>query len=158
MTKVLVLLLMTLFANNELQQIRNLYSQVATSPEKIEAFIQLMENQNGKNATIMAYKGAASTLISKKTKDKEERRKRFIDGVQLIESAISKEPENMEIRLIRLSVQENIPKALNYSKNIDEDIAIIKQQLNSSKDKALKDFVNQYIKKSKSFSKLNSES
>lgn len=151
MLNIPVLLFMMLFANNDLTKIRILYSEVSVSESGQQEFIQLMQGKNSQDATILAYKGAASVLQSRSSKDKNERKSLFIRGIHLIEDALSREPGNIEIRLIRLSIQENIPKVLNYSGNIEEDVAEIRKLLESTRDKALKEFVAGYIQKSKSF-------
>ena len=45
----------------------------------------------------------------------------FKKGKKNIELAISKEPENVEIRYIRFSVQKNAPSFLGYNNNLKED-------------------------------------
>ena len=59
---------------------------------------------------LIAYKGAVSTLKAKFAKSKSEKKKFFKQGVALIESALKAEPSNIEIRYIRLGVQENSQK------------------------------------------------
>ena len=53
--------------------------------------------------------------------------------------------------MIRLSIQENIPKAFNYNANIQEDADFIKNKLKTTKDTQLKTYVEHYVKQSKSF-------
>lgn len=145
-----LILFLTLFSSSvHLTDIRNLYSQVAFSKEKQHDFIAYMQNIDEKTPVIQAYKGASLILQSKL--NAQNRKQFFTDGAKLIDGAISKEPNNIEIRLIRLSIQENIPKALKYNANIQEDVNFIQKHKNDIKDSELKSYVNQYVKQSKSF-------
>ena len=72
------------------------------------------------------------------------------EGKPLIEEAIAGQPDNVELRLIRLSVQENLPKIVPYRNHIAEDKAfIIANYERLPLD--VRHYVAGYIKKSKEF-------
>ncbi len=146
-----ILLLFVLSLSGNLTEIRNLYSNVTDSKSKQQDFIAYMEKTDTKKPVFQAYKGASLVLQSKNATDKNNKKQLFVKGAELIDESVNKEPENIEIRLIRLSVQENIPKALKYNSNISEDVALIQKNIDSTKDAELKLYVQQYIKQSKSF-------
>jgi len=73
-------------------------------------------NYNKENKVLLAYKGAAIAMKAKFAKQIKEKKNLFVEGVKLIENSVKSEPNNLEIRLIRLSIQENSPKILNYKK------------------------------------------
>ena len=75
----------------------------------------------------------------------------FKEGVKWIEFAITKEPNNIEIRLVRLSVQENVPGITHYNKNIKEDAAFITYHYKEQSG-AMKTYIKDFILQSKSFS------
>ena len=50
----------------------------------------------------------------------------FIEGKNLLENAIAKHPKNVEMKLLRLMIQENAPRFLGYSDNCTKDAAIKK--------------------------------
>ena len=64
-----------------------------------------------------------------------------------LERLIKENPNNLHLRYIRLVVQENTPKFLNYFSNIELDKKIINQFL-SRKDKT--DYLDKYIIKNTS--------
>lgn len=148
--KTAILLLLMFFANSSLTEVRELYSNVTNSKEKQQQFIAYMQKGNSNSAVFQAYKGA-SLVMTSKTAQRNERKNLFVQGAEMIENAVAKEPENMEIRMIRLSIQENIPKAFNYNANIQEDVDFIKNKLKTTKDTQLKTYVVHYVKQSKSF-------
>ncbi len=81
---------------------------------------------------------------------RKEKKELFVEGVKLIESAIKTEPNNLEIRLIRLSIQENTPKILNYKKNITEDKRFIVAQF-AKQNQSLKEYVQSFVSQSSVF-------
>ncbi len=100
---------------------------------------------------LVAYKGAVTALMAKYTKENQERKRLFKEGVKLLEYAISEEPNNIEIRCLRLSIQENTPKFLKYRSNIEEDKSFILTNYKNTASLAVKDFVKSYIMQSDGF-------
>ncbi|MNG13638.1 hypothetical protein D3C84_973270 [compost metagenome] len=99
----------------------------------------------------MAYKAASILLDSKLEKKLKDKIDRFKEGAKLLESTIKSEPNNIEIRLIRLSIQENVPGITGYKKNIKEDKKHITEHY-AEQNAALKDYLKDFILQSKSFS------
>ena len=80
-------------------------------------------------------------------------KKRFFkQGVALIESAVKAESSNIEIRYIRLGVQENSPKFLGYHKNIEEDKDFILKNFATVSSKELREVIRDFVMKSNFFS------
>lgn len=100
---------------------------------------------------LVAYKGAVTTLMAKYAKENPERKRLFREGVELLEYAVSEDPDNIEIRCLRLSVQENTPKFLKYRSNIAEDKSFILTNYKNTASLAVKDFVKSYIMQSDGF-------
>ncbi|MEO8515612.1 MAG: hypothetical protein ABI426_02655, partial [Flavobacterium sp.] len=125
--KVLFSILFSLFffANQELPEVREQYFSASKSKENAEKFYTLLSKYNKENKVIIAYKGAATALKSKFTTDRKLKRNLFVEGISMVENAVKSEPNNAEIRLIRLSIQENTPKILKYKSNIEEDKSLI---------------------------------
>lgn len=71
------------------------------------------------------------------------RLKTFKDGKAKLEAGIAADPENAELRFLRLSIQERSPKIVGYKGKMDEDKAfVIKHfaQLSPVVQKAVKDY------------------
>ena len=69
-----------------------------------------------------------------------------------MEQAVQKDPENVEIRCVRLSVQENVPKITGYHKEIEEDRKYILDHYEGMDDDSAKKFVKGFVQQSESFS------
>ncbi|WP_313503352.1 hypothetical protein [Kaistella carnis] len=70
----------------------------------------------------------------------------FNQGKRTLENAVKAEPHNIEIRLMRLITQENIPNILGYHQHIKEDRAFIRKEYQKIEDRDLKNFVIDYLK------------
>jgi hypothetical protein len=146
------ILFLVMFSNNQtLETIRTNYVEASLSKNNADNFLKLVVSQKESSPVYLAYKGAAISLQSKFTTDKKKRKELFIEGVTLLEKAMKQEPNAIEIRLIRLSIQENTPKLLGYKANIEEDKKFIIANFNQQ-DAALKKYVSLYVKNSKVFS------
>ena len=101
---------------------------------------------------LVAYKGAVLILMAKYSKVIKEKNFFFKEGATLLNFAIFEEPANVEMRCIRLSIQENAPKLLKYRANKAEDKQFIKDGYDTIKSTTIKTYVRGFIMQSKSFS------
>jgi len=139
-----------LFTLQELSDVRRLFVEAPVNVVKSEVFYDFIGNYNREDKVLWAYKGAAITLKAKFAKTLKEKKSLFTEGVKWIENAVKSEPNNIEIRLIRLSIQENAPKILNYKKNIEEDKKLLLSNL-EQQNLSLKEYIKKYIKQSDIF-------
>ena len=140
------------FGNPDLAEIRQDYTTASTSETGTKVLYDKLENfANSKDNILVAYKGAVMTLMAKHTKDRQQKKDFFKNGVALIEAFIQQNPNNIEAHYLRLSVQENAPKFLGYHKDIDLDKQFILTNWRSLKDQSLKGIVKEYVAASKSF-------
>lgn len=139
------------FANTDLAEIRKLYPKATDSDSAAKEFATKLDGvDNTSDKTLLAYKGASITLLAKFAKKPMEKIAKFKDGAKLIELAVKSEPTNVEIRLIRLSVQENVPKIVKYKANIKEDVAFLLANCNQAPS-SVKPYLKAFIAQSKSF-------
>ncbi|MCB2221798.1 MAG: hypothetical protein KQI35_15495 [Bacteroidetes bacterium] len=66
------------------------------------------------DAVLMAYKGAALTTMANCKKMPTGKLSVFNKGKDWIEKAVVLDPENIEVRFIRFTVQTNVPEFLKY--------------------------------------------
>lgn len=141
-------------SNPKLNTIRVLYKQSSTSKiVALQLYEELKNVKKNSKATLVGYKGASIALKAKYTKGRKKKRKIFKQGILILENEITKNPKNIELRLIRLSIQENVPKVLKYKKNISEDKKFIQSNFKKVKSKKLRNYIKEFVLRSKSFSK-----
>src|SRR5690606_24825023 len=115
----------------DLTNLRLLYKDATKSKTQAEAFYApLSDVSQADKPVLVAYKGAGLMLLARYEK-LANRGPKVKEAVQWIEQAVAAEPENAEIRLIRLSVQEHLPRFLKYHQDIEEDRKFVQQALPS---------------------------
>lgn len=141
------------FSQN-LKIIRESYIQSNSSVSKAVSFNEEMSKfKSSKDPVIRGYYAGSVLLISKFEKKLKDKKELFKQGVTLLETEINKNSQSVELRLIRLSIQENVPKITGYKKNIDEDKQFLIKSY-SSLDVSLKEHLRKFIKQSKSFTEV----
>lgn len=150
--KLAITLLTTLyiFFCQELPTVRQNYIEASKNQKNTEEFYSLMENYNKDNKTLLAYKGASIAMKARYAKQIKQKKTLFVEGIKILENALKSDPNNLEIRLIRLSIQENSPKILKYKNNIDEDKKLLLSNFNKQ-NQALKEYIKDYIVQSNEF-------
>ncbi|MGO4772818.1 hypothetical protein ACEN2I_14245 [Flavobacterium sp. W22_SRS_FK3] len=141
----------------DLASIRKLYPTVTKSEANAKEFTAKLTNvSNDHDKILIAYKGASILLDSKFEKKLQAKMDRFKEGAKLLESTIKSEPDNIEIRMIRLSIQENVPGITGYKKNIKDDKKFLTEHYNEQSN-SLKEYLKSFILQSKSFSEKEKE-
>lgn len=70
----------------------------------------------------------------------------FNKGKKMLEDAVKKEPNNVEIRMMRYISQEKTPKFLGYNENMNSDKEFILKNFKNSDDENLVSFIKKYFK------------
>lgn len=148
----LFFLLFQAYSPQDLGTIRKEFISASKDRESATALMDQLSTITKEDKKILVgYKGAVMALMAKYTKESQERKRLFKEGVQLLEYAVAEEPNNIEIRCLRLSIQENTPKFLKYRSNIEEDRTFILTNYKNTSSPAVKDFVKSYIMQSDGF-------
>jgi hypothetical protein len=138
--------------NPNLASIRKLYPTVTKSEDNAKEFTAKLASVSDNDDTVLVgYKAASIVLSSRYEKKTQSKKDRFKEGVKLLEATIKKEPNTIEIRMIRLSIQETVPPITGYKKNIKEDKKYIAAHY-SEQSPTLKEYLKDFILQSKSFS------
>lgn len=137
----------------DLSQIRTAYIAAPKSEAAADKFAELVKDiqKDNANKTLVAYKGCSLTLKSKNSNFLPDKISFMKEGAGFIDAAASSDPKNIEIRVIRMSVQENVPFIVDYRDKIDEDKSVILANF-AKAPKDVKAFVVNYAKISEAFS------
>lgn len=143
---------LTIILKPSISEVRELYKKASDSEEVAKAFYTQLKNiKKTDNATLVGYKAASLTVKAKHEEKIKDKKSYFKEGINLLEYIIEKKPNNIELRLIRLSIQENSPKLMKYKLNINEDKTFIYKQLSHIKNKSLREHIKGYVSKSGAF-------
>lgn len=151
--KPLFLLLAFLLASPvQLSEVRKIYQKAADSEKNAMKLAKLLESvaRDDTNKTLVAYKGCALTLKSKFSNYLPDKIAFMKEGAGHIDEAVAADPANIEIRMIRLSVQENVPFIVNYRANKEEDRDFILAHY-ASTPKEIRPLIKNFIAQSGSF-------
>lgn len=129
---------------SDINSIREAYFSGPKTEESAKAFNKMMDEAEISSPIYKAYYGASLSLKANYGQNVREKKDYFVKAVENIEAAVKAEPNNVEIRLIRLSVQENSPRIVRYKTNMDEDKAMILEgydKLSTAVKKCVQDYV-----------------
>jgi hypothetical protein len=148
----LLYFLLFFFSNPSITEIRKLYGTANSSESTATAFAtKLIDvSKEDANKVLVAYKGASIIILSKLEKKVADKSKKFKEGASFLEYSITNEPNSIETRMIRLSIQENVPKIVKYRGNIKEDKKFLLDHYKEQTG-ALKSYIGDFIAQSKSF-------
>lgn len=107
------------------------YNKAVTDKSVCNEIIKELQGSNNVSALKIAYLGGYRTIWANHILSPIEKLKTFKEGRKLIEEAVQKESNNIEIRFIRLSVQKNAPAFLGYKSNIKEDEEFLRKNKNA---------------------------
>ncbi len=157
---ILLLFFISIIGNaQDLKSVRTQYPEAVKSSEAASKLdTELSKINNSSKSVLVAYKGAVLTLKAKFAKRKSDKKDFFKEGVTLIESAIMADSSNIEIRYLRLSVQENSPKFLGYHKNIEGDKQFLIDNYTTVSSKELKSLIKDFVLKSENFNESEKKS
>lgn len=137
------------FQSSDIEALRNSYAKANQSNADTQTFINIAEKQTSSDAITNGYKAAAQIMEAKITTEKGKRKSFVKAGATELESIIKSSPNNIELRLIRLSVQENIPMIVGYRGSIKDDKTFILNNY-SKQSTALKNYIKRFALQSKS--------
>ena len=118
----------------------------STNLDSVNAMIALV-----KNSALTSKDGYEGVLLMKKAGlvgNPGNKLNLFRSGHKKLESSIKKESKNAELRVLRLMIQENAPRLLNYKDDIAGDREIIYASFKTMPSVVQK-FIAEYSKKSK---------
>ncbi len=103
-----------------------------------QSLINALEQQQH-DPVSLAYLGALQTIRASHVLNPLSKLQTFEQGRNHLEQAVRKAPQNPEIRLIRLSVQQNAPRFLGYHRQIAEDEKFVRAHISGVGSPVLND-------------------
>lgn len=105
---------------NEMERIRASYAKAPSDRTVCKAMIEELGRSNA-NTLHIAYLGAFRAIWAKHAINPITKLVTFNKGREHIEKAVLNDPENVEIRFVRFSIQKNCPSFLGYNTDIQKD-------------------------------------
>jgi len=127
------------------EKVRTLYLSAVQNEDSNNQLLQLLGQYDQNDVLIQGYRAVAVMMQAQYTLNPYSKYKFYNNGKSLLESSISKEKSNVELRYLRLCVQVNLPDFLDYKDNIDEDIRAIRAVSNDQLSEQLRAMYNQVL-------------
>lgn len=132
----------------ERTELRKYFINSYESKSDAKHFLELANSiESDSDLNKKGYQGIAYLMNSKYGYNPIKKLKTFKKGKTLLDEAIIEDELNLELRFYRMSVQMNVPKILNYQKNIKEDKTIILDHLQTIEDEELLKMIRSYLYK-----------
>ncbi len=128
--------------------LRVAYQQASSSEERALALLAELEKDKSKNSTLEGYRGAVTMMLAKFQLNPISKLSYFNNGKTILEAAIAKDPDNIELVFIRHTVQCNAPSFLQYNNKLSSDKQQLLVELKYVKDADLKNRILQFLKSS----------
>jgi hypothetical protein len=117
-----------LFGSNEVyrvSELRTYYHKATKCAETGNSFHKFMAEYDGKEARILAFKGASEAVMAKYTWSPYSKLKHLKTSAEIFNEAVKLDADDPEVRFLRYTVEYYIPRYLNMSANVPEDKKIV---------------------------------
>lgn len=144
----ITLSVLNFFNNNEpkVVELRGLFYKASESKASALQLSKILDGVDDKSAPILlCYKGVADMMEAKHLFNPIYKLSRFNAGKAKIEEAIRRDPDDLEMRFLRFSIQNNLPGFLGYKEQIDQDKAKLLTELDQLRDDVLKKNIVNYL-------------
>lgn len=140
----------TYSAEPEMEEVKILFEASSHSKSSADRFLKLLSVVDQSSSPLLiCYKGVSEMMQAKYGFNPISKFRRFKKGKKLIEEAVKKEANNLEIRFLRFVIQTNLPALLKYNNNVYEDKKYLLANIETTKDKKLKQNILKYLSASK---------
>ena len=126
-----------------LQELRNNYGACSKSEQLCDKMLAKIIHTT--SPTEMGYKASLTMMKANWATWPHQKLAYFNEGKTLLDQTIKANPQNIELRYLRYSIQCEIPAFLNYD-NRSDDLAYIKKHVNLLTDIQLKQQIELYLK------------
>lgn len=149
MTFLFIILLNTFIANPSISEVRKLYAVASTDETSFNKLKNLLEKETKRTAILDGYYGSTLMIEANYLVNPFSKLSAFNNGKTILEKAIKTDPNNVELRYLRFTIQSEAPSILNYNANLKEDKKIMLEKYKSLTDITLKKNISSYLLNSK---------
>lgn len=115
--------------SSSLENLRKAFHNSVLNPKELPTFINAISNIQFPSPLEEAYIGASEALLAREGWNPIAKINHLSNFRDLLEQAINKDSNNLEIRFLRYSIEFNIPKLLRSEANMTEDKVVIMENI-----------------------------
>ncbi len=120
--------------NTPLVELRDQYQASVSHASKAEIFWKGIKDYQGRSAYMLAYKAAALSLKAKHDWNPYNKLNWLKEALNIFEEAIRMDPDNIEIRFLRFSIEHYMPDFLGFSQHLEADKNAILKNIHHYQD------------------------
>lgn len=128
-------------------EVRKIFPKAVKEEQTCVSLINQLQDIQKNDYILLAYRGAATIVMAKYSSSPNQKLNHFTGGKKELEKSIEKMPNNVELRFLRFTIQENTPSMLFYDDQ-DEDIVFIIEHLSDMKDENYKQRIKEFLRES----------
>jgi len=145
------------FSNDKkVAEIRGIFYALSLDSENTEKELAALREIKNPSGIIIAYEAAMEALMAKVEWNPFMKVSHVKESQKIFDRALAADPNNVEIRFLRFSVEWHLPKWLGLSKHMQDDKDFLMANLNnfdiSCISDDMKNFINTFLKESGWFS------
>ena len=130
----------------DLKEIRSLYQRAPLEKSASREFSSRLGKVDSSALPVLqCYKGASLMIEAKYGINPISKMDKFNGGKNLVQSAVSRDSLNLEMRFIRFSLQSNLPAFLGYHSELAGDRAFLLRHTGECSDTGLKLMITNYL-------------
>jgi hypothetical protein len=119
---------------SELDEVRKAFYRASMEQEVCEEIYNKIKDRNySEKPLLLGYRGVYQAIMAKYLWNPFSKWWYFRSGVEQLETAISKDNDNIELIFLRFSIQTNCPEFLGYNSKITSDKDFILTQMHDKK-------------------------
>jgi hypothetical protein len=131
-----------------LDEVRKKYPLATTNDSVCKELYNALNGRTNQTDILSGYTGGITMLMTKSTANPFSKAEYFKNGKKLLEDAISNNKNDIELRFLRFSIQDNLPSTLGYNKNSEEDKNYIMKYLPMLDKREVRKIIANYLIKS----------
>ncbi|MFD2598874.1 hypothetical protein ACFSQ3_07900 [Sphingobacterium corticis] len=128
----------------DLSGIRQNFNKGVKNKELCEKYHEQLQ-KGAKSPVEKGYKAAFHMFMAKHTSNPFKKMSYFKDAKSMLEEVIEDNPQNVELRFIRLCIQYYSPKYLGYHSEVEQDKEYVMNNLHKMTDKQTKQLIYDYL-------------
>jgi hypothetical protein len=130
-----------MFSQISLEELRIDFEKSINDKKICKKSLDNLEKITNKNDVYLAYYGAFQTVNANHVLNPINKLSYFNKGKNNIEKAIKNNPNDIDSRFLRYSIQKNCPKFLGYRTHLEEDLKFLKENLEKVTSQQLKKMI-----------------
>ena len=130
----------------EVKDLRVLFFQASNDKENMSNFEEAIENLKDPQGVEQGYIAMLYFLKARYEWNPYTRYGHFVEGKTILEKAIKKNPNSIELIFLRHMIQSNLPSILDYDEGLEEDLKFLRSHYQKISDTDLRIRIGKYLK------------